>query len=107
MTSMDRTLEGELLDESVWLGVGEFCSVLRVERHWVIELVDSGLIEPRGEAPESWHFPASALTRARTTARLMEDLGVNLAGAAVILELIEERRSLLARLQQLERALGS
>ena len=99
-------LEGELLDETVWLEVGEFCTVLHVERRWVVELVDSGLIEPRGATPESWRFPASALARARSAARLMDELGVNLAGAAVILDLIEERRALLGRLRALERALG-
>lgn len=106
MTTRDETLEGQMLDETVWLELTEFCATLHVERSWVVELVDSGLLEPRGAEPQAWRFPASALARVRSTARLVNDLGVNLAGAAVILDLLEERRQLLARLRQLERALG-
>lgn len=105
MSSIDRILEGQMLDESAWLEIGEFCTYLRVDRHWVMELVDAGVIEPRGPAPEAWSFPASALVRARATARLVNDLGVNLAGVAVILDLIEERARLERRLDELERLL--
>jgi len=105
MNSIDRILEGQILDESAWLAIGEFCSYLHVDRHWVVELVEAGVIEPRGPAPESWSFPASALVRARATARLVDDLGVNLAGVALILDLIEERRQLERRLDELERLL--
>ncbi len=105
MNSIDRILEGQMLDETAWLDIGELCAHLRVERHWIVELVDAGVIEPRGPAPEAWSFPASALLRARATARLVNDLGVNLAGVALILDLLEERRRLERRLEELERLL--
>jgi hypothetical protein len=38
--------------------------------------------------------------RLRAVSRLVADLGVNLPGAAIILELVEERRRLLAQLRQ-------
>lgn len=105
MSSIDRILEGEMLDESAWLGIGEFCAYLHVDRPWVIELVDAGVLEPRGPTPDAWSFPASALQRARATARLVNDLDVNLAAAALILDLLEERRRLERRLEALERLL--
>lgn len=105
MSTFDRIIEGQMLDESAWLEIGEFCAYLRVERHWVTELVEAGVIEPRGTVPEAWSFPASAIVRARATARLVNDLGVNLAGAAVILDLIEERDRLERRLAEIERLL--
>jgi chaperone modulatory protein CbpM len=105
MSSIDRILEGQALDESVWLEFGEFCASLRVERHWVLELVDAGVLEPRGPSPDAWSFPASALARARATSRLVNDLGVNLAGVALILDLLEERRQLERRLEAIERLL--
>ena len=103
MTTLDRILEGTPLDESTWIEVGEFCAWLSVERHGVASLVEAGVLEPRGAAPESWSFPASDLQRVRATARLVHDLDVNLAGAAVILDLLEERRRLTRRLAMLER----
>jgi chaperone modulatory protein CbpM len=106
MTSIDRIFEGQMLDDTTWLEIGDFCSYLSVERSWVVELVDAGVLEPRGLEPEAWSFPASALTRARATARLTQDLGVNLAGVAVILDLVEERRRLMRRVEELERLLG-
>jgi len=105
MSTFDRIIEGQMLDESASLEIGEFCACLRVERHWVVELVEAGVIEPRGTAPDAWSFPASAIVRARATARLVNDLGVNLAGAAVILDLIEERDRLVRRLEEIERLL--
>ncbi len=106
MSSIDRIFEGQMLDETTWLELGDFCACLSVERNWVFELVDAGVLEPRGPEPEAWSFPASALIRARATARLMQDLGVNLAGVAVILDLVEERRRLMRRVEELERLLG-
>ncbi len=105
MTTIDRIIQGLPLAESDWIGVGDFCAWLSVERHWVVSLVEAGVLEPRGAAPESWSFPASDLARVRAAARLVRDLDVNLAGAAVILDLLEERRRLEHRLALLERLL--
>jgi len=105
MSTLDRIFEGQMLDETTWLGVGDLCTYLSVERSWIVELVDAGVLEPRGALPEAWSFPAIALVRARATLRLVEDLGVNLAGAAVILDLIDERRRLERRVEELERLL--
>jgi chaperone modulatory protein CbpM len=106
MTAVDRVFEGRMLDETVCLGLADVCARLEVEHQWIAELVEVGLLEPRGPSPEAWQFPASTLQRARIAARLAQDLGVNAAGAAVILDLIDERRRLLQRLQGLEQALG-
>jgi chaperone modulatory protein CbpM len=99
----DLTFQGRPLDE--WIAIAEFCHWLRVEPSWVVELVDAGVLEPRGADPDAWSFPAADLLRARRVARLVDDLGVNLVGAAVILDLVEERRALERRLRQLERLL--
>ena len=105
MTTLDRILEGMPLDESAWIEIGDFCTWLHVERHWIASLVEAGVLEPRGAAPESWSFPASDIARVRAAVRLVRDLDVNLAGAAVILDLLEERRRLERRLALLVRLL--
>jgi curved DNA-binding protein len=56
MSTIDRILR-QMLDESAWLEIGEFCTYLRVDRHWVAELVDAGRHE-RSPAQEAWSFPA-------------------------------------------------
>jgi chaperone modulatory protein CbpM len=105
MTIQDHVLAGQPLDDTAAVTLVDFCAWLRVERGWVVQLVDAGVLEPSGAAPDAWSFPASDLARVRAVARLVDDLGVNLAGAAVILDLLEERRALECRLVQLERML--
>ncbi len=107
MTRIDLVLEGQVLDETTWLAFGEFCESLHLGHEWVTELVEAGILEPRGDTPEQWTFPGSALPRARTATRLVHDLGVNIAGAALVLELLEERSRLEQRLRLLERLLES
>lgn len=68
----------------------------------VEQLVEYGVIEPApGSAPIL--FPVAAIERLRCAVRLRRDLGVNLAGAAVIVEMRERLRSLRAELERLQR----
>lgn len=50
-------------------------------------LLEYGLLEPREQAGPRSLFDASSLDRLRMIERLRRDLGVNLAGIAVILDL--------------------
>ena len=95
-----ETLNGLLLDEVSSISLQELCDACRAHREWILELVDEGILEPRdGERP-SWRFPASSLQRARVVLRLQRDLGVNLAGAALALDLMDELDALRARLRR-------
>ncbi len=100
-TNGERIFEARIVDETTSLHVDELCARLRIERQWIVELVELGALEPRGgDEPSAWAFPLADVPRLRTMTRLVEDLGVNLPGAAIILELVEERRRLLAQLRQ-------
>jgi chaperone modulatory protein CbpM len=65
----------------------------------VVALVQEGVVEPL-TARDEMAFSAAALYRIRKALRLQQDLGVNLAGAALALELIDDidrlQRALLA-----------
>lgn len=67
----------------------------------VKKLVEYGVIEPVADIASPSLFPASAIDRLRCVMRLRRDLGVNLAGAAVIVEMGERLRSLRAELDRL------
>jgi len=105
MSKPERIVEGSPIEESAWITVTDFCAWLHVDHGWVASLVEAGVIDPRGAAPEAWAFPASDLVRVRAVSRLVRDLDVNLEGAAVIVDLIEERRQLERRIALLERLL--
>jgi chaperone modulatory protein CbpM len=95
----DDVLRAQFLDDDDCLPIDEICSRLRVEQQWIVEMVELGALDPRGGfEPSGWAFPRRHLPRVAALTRLVTDLGVNLAGAAIILDLVEERRRLLSRL---------
>jgi chaperone modulatory protein CbpM len=69
----------------------------------VVELVELGVVVSRGASPEEWLVPATSLSRLRVAGRLIRDLGVNVTGAALVVELLESRGELERRIGRLER----
>ncbi|HBG98227.1 MAG: hypothetical protein JKP98_01020 [Rhodobacteraceae bacterium] len=80
----------------------EICRSCGVSAEWVIDLVEHGIIDPAEPAAPRWQFHAVSIRRVRRARALQRDLGVNLAGIALALDLIEERDRLRARLRALE-----
>jgi chaperone modulatory protein CbpM len=103
MTTAIRTIETQVLAEGEWLSVTQVCRASQIDVDVVIELAELGLVCPRGTAPQDWQVSARELVRLRTAARLIRDLGVNVSGAALAVELLEARRDLETRLRALER----
>ncbi len=98
----DEILNGVLLDEDCYLSLAELSRACSTHAEWVISLVEEGILEPGGSDMRDWRFSAPALRRARTTRHLQRDLGVNLAGAALVLDLLDEIDHLRQRLARLE-----
>jgi chaperone modulatory protein CbpM len=105
MTRVTRTYEAQVSAEGEWLSLTQVCRASQIDFDVVIELAELGLVTPRGSEPEEWQVSARELVRLRTAARLMRDLGVNVMGAALAVELLEARRELEGRLRALERCL--
>jgi chaperone modulatory protein CbpM len=105
MTRRDEkttTLVGTILEEEVVLSLAEVCRASRLPAERVIEMAEEGVIEPVGRSPERWRFRGASLRRLRCAQRLQEDLGVNTAGIALVLDLMDELEQLRARLGRLE-----
>ena len=101
MASSDTSktvLVGTILEEEVVLSLGELCRASRLSAERVIELAEEGVVEPIGRSPERWQFRGVSLRRIRRARRLKEDLGVNTAGVALVLDLLEELEELRTRL---------
>lgn len=105
MTDAAKMHEAQLVSEADWIAASEICRLCRLELEAVVELAELGLVSPRGYAPEQWQLPAAALPRLAVAGRLMHDLGVNVSGAALAVELLEAQRDLERRLRRLERLL--
>jgi chaperone modulatory protein CbpM len=99
-------LTAEVLTESHWIRVTELCELCRLDLAALEELAELGVVSPRERRAAEWQLPATVLPRLRLVSRLMRDLGVNVSGAALALELLESQRSLERRIRALERLIA-
>ncbi|MCG6970050.1 MAG: chaperone modulator CbpM [Gammaproteobacteria bacterium] len=95
-------LSGEVLEEHENLTLEEFCRVCRVSVDEVYILVEEGIVEPSGHEARVWRFHGANVRRVRCAVQLRRDLGVNWAGAALALDLLEELQELRTRLRRFE-----
>lgn len=72
---------------------------------WVIALVEEGVLEPQGNSFSEWRFSGQCLGRARKVMRFQQDLGVNLPGAALAVELLDELQQVRRQVSLLEEQL--
>ncbi len=95
-------LTGEILEEDMELTLVQLCRTCQMSAEQILELIEYGVIDPRGREPAKWRFRGASIYRIRCAQRLERDLGVNPAGAALALELLDELTQLRTRLQRLE-----
>jgi chaperone modulatory protein CbpM len=91
-------LAGVILEEQAELTLVEVSRICGVEVEWVVELVQEGVLEPAGGETPDWVFTGVQLRRVLAARRLQQDLGLNLPGVALALQLLDEIDSLRARL---------
>ena len=95
-------LSGEIFEEDIELSFADLCRVCRLPAERMLELVEEGIVEPVGRNAMQWRFESISVKRVRRAMHLERDLGVNPAGAALVLDLLEELEQLRARLQRLD-----
>ena len=102
LTRPSLRIETRVLDERTSLSLRELCQLCGLSAEELLDMVEVGLLEPRGAGPQNWRFPGYAVSRVHAAQRLQSDLGVNLAGAALALDLVDELRRLRERLRRLD-----
>ncbi len=80
----------------MWLSRGQLAVAVGISPAMLSRLIRLGLVEPA--APGPGEFAAGVATRLKRMLRLHHDVGVNLTGAAIIIDLLE-------RLDRMEREL--
>jgi len=88
-TTPNRVLKGQVLEEHDLVSIDDLCRSCTVEVETVTLLVDEGILDPVGSKVEQWRFTVTSLRRVKTAIHLQRDLGVNLAGAALALDLLD------------------
>lgn len=102
MNTPIRYLAGFILEDQEELTLDDLCRACAAQSELIVDLVHEGVLAPLGAAPEVWRFTGAHLHRATVAVRLQRDLGVNPAGAALALELMDELDSLRAQLNRLQ-----
>lgn len=90
----------EVLDESLQLSIGDMSRLCSIQRKVIIDMVQFGIVEPKGQGLNNWRFTGHDLVRVRQTLRLQNDLGINLPGAALVIDLLDELNQLRARIRR-------
>lgn len=70
-----------------------------VQVGFILELIEEGIVAPiAGDTPDNWRLSGTQLRHVTLASRLQRDLGVNLAGAALALQLLDEIETLRAQI---------
>lgn len=94
-----KPLSGSVVNEQTEITVVELCEHCSVDPQTVDELIAEGILEP-SDAGNPTRLPYSSVRVTSTVIRLQRDLGVNLAGAALALDLLEDIDRLRAKLRR-------
>jgi chaperone modulatory protein CbpM len=97
-----QILQGDILEEDVVISLSQLCRLSNLSAESVIEMIEYGVIEPYKTTPGKMQFRGESVSRLRCASRLTRDLGVNTAGAALALDLLQELKVMRARLERLE-----
>lgn len=97
---IEALLSGELLEEDASLSLNELCRICQIKPEAVMTLIDYGVVEAIGDDSVGWHFHTLSVRRVRSAQRLEHDLGINTAGVALALDLLDELETMRARLRQ-------
>lgn len=92
--------DGIVVEEEVVFSLSGLCQAAGASPEQVLGLVDEGVLQPAGDEPGHWAFAGHSLRVTRAALRLNTDLALGTAGAALVLDLLEEISTLRARLRR-------
>jgi len=98
-----KVITGTLLEEDSEVTLAQLCDACAVHAEAIEAMIAEGIVAPVGaHGGARWRFERSSVVRVRTVLRMQQDLNVNLAGAALALDLLERIEALQARLKAVD-----
>jgi chaperone modulatory protein CbpM len=102
----DKTvIAGVLMDGSASLTFVEVCQTCHISKDDLLNLIEHGFLEQ--QALLSQQINEDALAKIQSACRLQEDLGLNIPGVVLAMELLEELVQVREELNILQRHLKS
>lgn len=93
-------IDGIVVEEEIVFSLSGLCQAAGATPAQVLDLVDEGVLQPAGDEPRHWVFAGPSMRTTRAALRLNSDLALGPAGAALVLDLLEEISALRARLRR-------
>jgi len=97
-----RTQQVDIVTDMPALSTDDLRAICGLSPDQVQAYVAEGIVVPVGVGPDQWRFSQLSVITIRRAYRLERDLGLNLAGVALALELMDEVDSLKRRLARYE-----
>tara|TARA_R110002050_G_scaffold1244_2_gene8530 strand:+ start:57277 stop:57615 length:339 start_codon:yes stop_codon:yes gene_type:complete len=88
----------EITDDDT-VSLVKLCHCTEIPAEQILSMVEYGVLEPinYGSSHIRWRFSANSISRVNTAVRLQRDLDINMAGAALVIELMDELKQLRQR----------
>ncbi len=98
-------LSGNIIEEEQTFTLAELCRCCALSAEQLLVMIEDGVVEPLQPRVNytRWQFPGDSILRIQAALRLQRDLNVNLAGAVLALELLDEIKSLRQSIAFLQR----
>lgn len=103
MTEKELMITISYAENDVSISLTELCEICGVSSNYISDLIAYEIIHPQGKTPRDWTFNLRELQRIKRAVRLQRDLDVNLAGIAILLDLLDEMDRLRIHSNVLER----
>lgn len=92
---------------TISMTVVEVCQCVHLPLETLVEIVDTGIVAPRGSKPQEWQFDGHMLGLIQKADRLHRDLETDWNGVALALGLLEQLRAVRAENHRLTQLLGA
>ena len=96
-------VEATVIDDDATFTIREVCAACGVHAERIVEIVEYGIVEPPNAPLSRWRFSAAAVYRIRRALNLCRDLDLNLAGASLAIDLLDELEGLRSEVERLSR----
>jgi chaperone modulatory protein CbpM len=84
------SIASEIIGHGTMCTLDDLCLSCNVNPDWVAGLVEHGVVEPVGQTRSRWQFTTLSIVRVAKAKRLERDLGLNLPGVALALDLLDQ-----------------
>lgn len=85
------------------LTLDELCSACDISPGFIQDLIEYGVLDIKDVSLQAYRFTPVHLRRIRMIVHLQNDLEVNLAGAALVVDLMEQMDTMRAKIEMLEK----